>query len=60
MNTVSKILENLDKEDGLEVTKLEKSLKLTRKIDRDNLGIAIKALTKLGLIKINDNAKVSI
>ena len=56
MTSVSTILENLDKEDGLEVTKLEKSLKLTKKLDRDNLGIALNALTKLGLIrKIQDN-----
>tara|TARA_B100000965_G_C19596868_1_gene760673 strand:+ start:1073 stop:3376 length:2304 start_codon:yes stop_codon:yes gene_type:complete len=56
MTTVSKILENLEKENGLEVSKLEKSLKLSKKIDRDNLGIAIKALSKLGIIKnIDDN-----
>ena len=56
MTTVSEILENLDKWDGLELSKLEKSLKLTKKLDRDNLGIAIKALEKIGLIKnIEDN-----
>ena len=56
MITVSKILENLDKEVGLNVSKLEKSLKLTKKIDRDNLRIAINALTKLGVIQnINEN-----
>ena len=31
MTSVLKILESLDKEDGLEVSKLEKSLKLTKK-----------------------------
>ena len=50
MTSVFKILESLEKEDGLEVSKLEKSLKLTRKVDKDNLNIAIKALTKLGII----------
>ena len=60
MTSVLEILENLDKEQGLEVTKLEKSLKLTKKIDRDNLGIAIKALTKLGIIKSLDNNKLTI
>ncbi len=60
MTSVLQILESLDSEDGLEVTKLEKSLKLTKKIDRDNLQIAINALSKLGIIqKINDN-KLSI
>ena len=53
MTSVSKILENLDHEVGLEITKLEKSLKLTKKIDRDNLGIAIKALSKLGIIPVS-------
>ena len=33
MTTVSKILENLDNENGLELDKLEKALKLTKKID---------------------------
>ncbi|MBW3041992.1 RNB domain-containing ribonuclease [Prochlorococcus marinus] len=60
MTTVSKILENLEKEDGLEVPRLEKSLKLSRKIDRDNLEIAIKALTKLGIVKSIENEKLVI
>ena len=46
MTSVLKILENLDCEDGLEVSKLERSLKITKKIDKDNLNVAIKALTK--------------
>ena len=55
MTSVLKILESLGKENGLEVSKLEKSLKLTKKIDRDKLNIAIKALTKLGIVQqIND------
>ena len=60
MTTVSEILENLDKKDGLELSKLEKSLKLTKKLDRDNLGIAIKALEKIGLIKNLDDNKLAI
>ena len=60
MTTVSQILENLDKKDGLELSKLEKSLKLTKKLDRDNLGIAIKALEKIGLIKNIEDNKISI
>ncbi len=51
MTSVLKILESLDTENGLEVSKLQKSLKLTKKIDRDNLHIAIKALTKLGIVQ---------
>ena len=60
MTTVLKILENLDREDGLEVAKLEKSLKLTKKLDRDNLNTAIKALTKLGIVKNSSDEKLSI
>ena len=56
MTTVLNILESLDKEDGLDLSRLEKSLKLTRKPDKEYLNIAIKALSKLGIIKyINDN-----
>ncbi len=55
MTSVLQILENLPFEDGLEYTKLEKSLKLTKRHDKDNLSIAIKALTKLGIIEnLND------
>ena len=60
MTSVSNILEKLDKQNGLEVTKLEKSLKLTKKIDRDNLGIAINALTKLGIIQYIEDEKLTI
>ena len=56
MTSVLKILESLDIEDGLEVSKLEKSLKLTKKLDKDHLLIAIKALKKLGLVQnIDEN-----
>ena len=60
MTTVSKILENLDKGNGLDLIKLEKSLKLTKKVDRDNLRIAINALIKLGLIHEVNNEKLII
>ncbi len=60
MTSVLTILESLDNEDGLEISKLEKTLKLTKKIDRDNLNIAIKALTKLGIVENNIDEKLSI
>ena len=60
MTSVSKILDNLDKDHGLEVSKLEKVLKLTKKLDKDNLGIAIKALSKLGIITTIDDDKITI
>ncbi len=55
MTSVLRILDSLDRENGLEISKLEKSLKLTKKIDREKLNIAINALTKLGIVQnIND------
>ncbi len=59
MTSVLKILESLDREGGLELSKLEKTLKLTKKIDRDYLEIAIKALSKIGIVKnIDDDTLV--
>ena len=60
MTTVSNILENLEKEDGLELTQLQKSLKLTKKQDKEKLGIAITALGKLGIIKNIDDDRLII
>ena len=60
MTSVLNILENLDQENGLELTKLEKSLKLTKKLERDNLTIAIAALNKLGITKYTDSEKLII
>ena len=60
MTSVLKILENLKKENGLEITKLEKSLKLTKKLDRDKLNIAIKALTKLGIVQNTNDEKLTL
>ena len=60
MTSVLKILESLEREDGLEVSKLEKSLKLTKKLDRDNLQIAIKALSKLGIVQYINDEKLTV
>ena len=60
MTSLSKILDNLDIEEGLEVNKLEKALKLTKKIDRDNLSIALNALLKLGIINYGVNEKLKV
>ncbi|AAQ00033.1 MULTISPECIES: RNB domain-containing ribonuclease [Prochlorococcus] len=51
MFTVAKILELLPQEGSLEIKTLEKMLKLSRKIERTRLEIAIKALAKLGIIE---------
>ncbi len=55
MTSVSKILKNLDTENGISLNILEKSLKLTKRQDKDNLSIGIRALKKLGIIKTKDN-----
>jgi len=60
MTSVLKILESIDRENGLEVSKLEKCLKLTKKIDRENLNIAIKALTKIGIVQSANDEKLTI
>ena len=60
MTSVLKILESLDREDGIEVSKLEKLLKLTKKFDRDNLQIAINALNKLGIVQVANDQKINI
>ena len=60
MTTVLQILENLEKEADIDVSKLEKTLKLTKKLDRDKLHIAIRALTKLGIVRNIYDDKISI
>ena len=60
MTSVLKILESLDCKEGLEISKLEKSLKLTKKRDKEQLNIAIKALTKLGIINNIKDKKLTI
>ena len=60
MTSVLEILESLDREDGIEVSKLEKLLKLTKKYDRHNLQIAIKALTKLGIVQVDNDQKINL
>ncbi len=53
MFTVAKILEMLPSEGGVEQKTLEKMLKLTKKVDRTRLEIAVKALNKLEIIERN-------
>ncbi len=55
MFTVSNLLEQLPKEGSLETKKLEKLFKLTKKADKLKLDIALKGLTKLGLLEIESD-----
>ena len=58
MIQTSEILSYLTNEDFIEVKKLEKALKLTKKIERSKLDIAIKALNKLEIIQANSEGKI--
>ncbi len=50
MFTTSSIIDNLNQSEGLEYKKLCRSLKITKKSDKDKLDIALKALEKLEII----------
>ena len=47
MFTTSSIIDNLNQSEGLEYKKLCRSLKITKKSDKDKLDIALTALEKL-------------
>ncbi len=53
MFTTSSIIDNLKQTEGLEYKKLCKSLKITKKSDKDKLNIALNALEKLEIINKN-------
>ena len=61
MFTSSSIIDNLNQSEGLEYKKLCRSLKITKKSDKDKLNIALTALEKLEIIKQNkDNEYIYI
>ncbi len=53
MFTTSSIIDKLDQSEGLEYKKLCRSLKITKKTDKDKLNIALTALEKLEIINKN-------
>ena len=55
MFTTSSIIDNLNHSEGLEYKKLCKSLKITKKSDKDKLDIALTALEKLEIINKNED-----
>ena len=55
MFTTSEIIENLNHSEALEYKKLCKSLKITKKSDKDKLDIALKALERLEIINKNED-----
>ncbi len=54
MFTTSSIIDNLNQSEGIEYKKLCKSLKITKKSDKDKLDIALNALEKLEIINKNE------
>ncbi len=58
MISVAKILELLPPEGSVEIKKLEKMLKLTKKVDRNYLGIGLTALEKIGIVAKNGEDSV--
>ena len=54
MFTVANLLEHLSIDNSIELKKLEKILKLTKKAERAKLSIALKALNKIGLLQFED------
>ena len=58
MFSVSTLLEHLNHQETIEIKKLEKILKLTKKNDRKKLDIAINALKKLGVVVADNNGNV--
>jgi len=57
MFTTSSIIDNLNQSEGLEYKKLCRTLKLTKKSEKDKLDIALIALEKLEIINKNANNK---
>ena len=55
MFTTSSIIDNLNQSEGLEYKKLCRSLKITKKSDKDKLDIALTALEKLEIINKNSD-----
>ena len=53
MFTTSSIIDNLNQSEGLEYKKLCRSLKITKKSDKDKLDIALTALERLEIINKN-------
>ena len=55
MFTSSSIIDNINHSEGLEYKKLCRSLKITKKTDKEKLDIALKALEKLEIINKNED-----
>jgi len=55
MFTTSSIIDHLNKSEGLEYKKLCRSLKITKKSDKDKLNIALTALERLEIINKNED-----
>ena len=57
--TVADLLDQVPHDGSVEVSKLEKILRLTNRADKQSLGIALKALDRLGVLSLEEESSVS-
>lgn len=57
--TVADLLDQVPQDGSLEVSKLEKILRLTNRADKHSLSIALQGLSRLGIFKLEDEGSVS-
>ncbi len=57
--TVADLLDQVPQDGSLEVSKLEKILRLTNRADKQSLSIALKGLDRLGVLSLEEESSVS-
>ena len=57
--TVADLLDQVPQDGSLEVSKLEKILRLTNRADKQSLSIALKGLNRLGVLSLEDESSIS-
>ncbi|MDP7994393.1 MAG: RNB domain-containing ribonuclease [Synechococcus sp. SP2 MAG] len=57
--TVADLLDQVPQDGSLEVSKLEKILRLTNRADKQSLSIALKGLDRLGVLNLEEESSVS-
>ena len=57
--TVADLLDQVPQDGSLEVSKLEKILRLTNRADKQSLSIALKGLNRLGVLSLEEESSIS-
>ena len=57
--TVADLLDQVPHDGSVEISKLEKILRLTNRADKQSLGIALKGLDRLGVLSLEEESSVS-